>query len=116
MATDRGKTICKKLKRIRKEIAIINDIVLKQTICTNNEPCIGTCPICEAELLYLEQELDKKRNNGFEYKDYVVISEYDIENIKGEIVLIVEGNAQNFKLTTPDDLALAKLIIGNDDV
>ncbi|MBO5630273.1 MAG: hypothetical protein J5965_14495 [Aeriscardovia sp.] len=66
MATDRGKTICKKLKRIRKEIAIINDIVLKQTICTNNEPCIGTCPICEAELLYLEQELDKKRNNGFE--------------------------------------------------
>lgn len=54
MATDRGKTICKKLKRIRKEIAIINDIVLKQTICTNNEPCIGTCPICEAELLYLE--------------------------------------------------------------
>ena len=34
----------------------------------------------------------------------------------GYRVLIVEGSAQNFKLTTPDDLALAKLIIGNDNV
>ena len=66
MATDRGKSICIKLKQIRKEIAKKNDIVLKQTICTNNEPCIGTCPLCEAELLYLEQEVDKKRSKGCE--------------------------------------------------
>ena len=59
----------------------------------------------------LKQALQEAFNKGFKVTD-----DSSAMEMCGYKVLIVEGNAQNFKLTTPDDLALAKLIIGNDDV
>ncbi|MBO7134703.1 MAG: hypothetical protein J6W06_11185 [Bacteroidales bacterium] len=55
-----GKNICKYLKEVRKNIAAENNIPLEQTECTYKGECLGTCPHCEAEVQYIEQELAKK--------------------------------------------------------
>lgn len=55
-----GKNICKYLKEVRKNIADENNIPLEQTECTFEGECNGTCPHCEAEVEYIEQELSKK--------------------------------------------------------
>jgi len=59
-----GKSKCKILKEIRREIARNNDIAFVTSECTFQGDCTGTCPKCEAELRYLEQELEKRRRTG----------------------------------------------------
>ena len=59
-----GKNKCKILKEIRREIARNNDIEFITSECTFQGDCTGTCPKCEAELRYLEQELDKRQRTG----------------------------------------------------
>lgn len=41
-----------------------NDIPLETRECTHEGDCRGTCPYCEAEVRYLEQELSKRRSLG----------------------------------------------------
>ena len=60
----RGKQTCKILKEIRKQIAEENDIDLVISECTYQGDCLGTCPKCEAELRYLERELEKRQRLG----------------------------------------------------
>jgi hypothetical protein len=60
----RGKNKCKILKQIRQKIADENDIPYVTRECTYQGECRGTCPKCEAELRYLEQELEKRRRLG----------------------------------------------------
>ncbi len=60
----RGKEKCKALKEIRKQIAEKNDIAYIVSECSYQGECKGTCPKCEAELRYLERELEKKKNIG----------------------------------------------------
>jgi len=60
----RGKTTCKILKDIRKQIAANNDIAFITSECKYQGDCTGTCPKCEAELRYLEEELHKRRQLG----------------------------------------------------
>ena len=55
-----GKDKCKLLKEIREEIARENDIEFESEECTFEGDCSGTCPKCEEELRYLENEIDKK--------------------------------------------------------
>ena len=52
-----GKDICKELKAVRRKIAEENGIELEIPECTYNGPCKGTCPRCESEVRYLENEL-----------------------------------------------------------
>ena len=59
-----GKSKCKILKQIRREIARQNDIEYVTSECKFQGNCTGTCPKCEAELRYLESELEKRRNAG----------------------------------------------------
>ena len=59
-----GKSKCKVLKDIRKKIAEDNDIAYVTSECQYQGECSGTCPKCEAELRYLEEELTKRRNLG----------------------------------------------------
>lgn len=59
-----GKEKCKYLREIRKKIALENDIALVTNECTFKGECKGTCPKCEAEVRYLERELDKRRSLG----------------------------------------------------
>ena len=60
----RGKQTCKILKEIRKQIAEENDIKLVIEECTYKGDCLGTCPKCEAEVRYLERELEKRQRMG----------------------------------------------------
>ena len=60
----RGKQTCKILKEIRKQIAAENDIELITSECTHKDDCAGTCPKCEAEVRYLERELEKRQRLG----------------------------------------------------
>lgn len=59
-----GKSKCRVLKEIRREIARNNDIEFITSDCTFQGECTGTCPKCEAEVRYLEQELAKRRRAG----------------------------------------------------
>ena len=60
----KGKEKCKALKEIRRRIAEQNDIEYAVRECSHKGDCKGTCPRCEAEVLYLERELEKRRSLG----------------------------------------------------
>lgn len=59
-----GKSKCKILKDIRRQIAQDNEIEYIATECKFQGECSGTCPKCEAELRYLEDELRKRQAMG----------------------------------------------------
>ena len=59
-----GKDKCKILKEIRAEIAKKNDIEWVVKECTHQGECKGTCPRCESELRYLEEQLQKRQSLG----------------------------------------------------
>lgn len=60
----KGKSICKVLKAIRKQVADANDIKYEPRECHHQGDCRGTCPACEAEVKYIEQQLDLRRQLG----------------------------------------------------
>jgi len=59
-----GKSKCKILKDIRRQIAEDNDIEYVTSECKFQGECSGTCPKCEAELRYLEDELRRRQAAG----------------------------------------------------
>ncbi|MCR4649743.1 MAG: hypothetical protein K5776_11770 [Lachnospiraceae bacterium] len=59
-----GKEKCKALKEIRRKIAENNDIYYAVEECQHKGDCKGTCPKCEAELRYLERELERRAALG----------------------------------------------------
>ena len=59
-----GKQKCKILKEIRQRIADENDIPYVTRECSYQGDCTGTCPRCESELRYLEQQLENRRRQG----------------------------------------------------
>ena len=59
-----GKSKCKILKDIRRQIAAENDIAYVTSECKHKGDCAGTCPKCEAEVRYLEEELRKRQLSG----------------------------------------------------
>ena len=60
----RGKRTCKILKEIRQQIADNNEIEYITSECHFQGECKGTCPKCEEEVRYLENELNKRRQLG----------------------------------------------------
>lgn len=60
----RGKQTCKILKEIRRQIAEANDIEFVTSECRYKGDCLGTCPKCEAEVRYLEQQLRSRQLMG----------------------------------------------------
>ena len=60
----KGKQRCKILKEIRQRIAESNDIEFITSECKHQGDCLGTCPKCEAEVRYLERELERRRRLG----------------------------------------------------
>ncbi|MBR4133096.1 MAG: energy transducer TonB, partial [Bacteroidales bacterium] len=61
---ERGKEICRILKEIRKQIAKANDIEFVTAECRHKGDCAGTCPKCESEVRYLEEQLERRRRLG----------------------------------------------------
>lgn len=60
----KGKRTCKILKEIRRQIAEANDIEYVVEECQYKGDCLGTCPKCEAEVRYLEQQLQQRQLLG----------------------------------------------------
>ena len=60
----KGKNTCKILKEIRRQIAEANDIEYIVEECQYKGDCLGTCPKCEAEVRYLEQQLYQRQLLG----------------------------------------------------
>ncbi len=60
----RGKHTCKILKEIRRQIAEANGIELVTSECQYKGDCLGTCPKCEAEVRYLEDQLRRRSLAG----------------------------------------------------
>lgn len=60
----RGKQTCKILKEIRRQIAEANGIEFATSECRYKGECIGTCPKCESEVRYLEQQLRSRSLTG----------------------------------------------------
>ena len=52
------------LKTIRKQIADANEIKYEPRECHHQGECRGTCPACEAEVRYIERQLDIRRQLG----------------------------------------------------
>ncbi|WP_232211112.1 membrane receptor RagA [Prevotella conceptionensis] len=59
-----GKNICAALKQVRKRVADTNGITYAPKECHFEGNCNGTCPACEAEVRYLEHQLDLLRKTG----------------------------------------------------
>ena len=59
-----GRRKCEILKELRKHIAQENGITYAPAECNFEGECPGTCPKCEAELQYLQSEIDKKKVTG----------------------------------------------------
>jgi len=60
----RGKKICNALRDVRRQIALANDIPYETTDCHHEGECQGTCPKCEAEVRYIENQLSLRRAAG----------------------------------------------------
>ena len=88
-----GKNKCKILKEIRREIARNNDIDFVTSDCTFQGDCTGTCPKCEAELRYLEQELGKRQRTG------KVVA---VAGIAAALVVTATGCKESIFDTTPE--------------
>ena len=61
---EKGKRTCNVLKAVRLQIAKANEIKFEPHECHHEGPCAGTCPACEAEVKYLEQQLVIRRMLG----------------------------------------------------
>jgi len=59
-----GRKVCNTLKEIRRQIADKNEIEYSTTDCHFEGECQGTCPKCESEVKYLENELRKRTQLG----------------------------------------------------
>lgn len=59
-----GKHICKTLKMIRHQVAQANDIPYEPTECHHQGDCSGTCPKCEQEVRYIEDQLVLRQTFG----------------------------------------------------
>lgn len=74
-----GKEKCRLLRDIRRKIAQDNDIPFPQEECRYaGDDCTGTCPMCDEELLYLEQKLRQKRRES----KHLNIYRYDAEFLR----------------------------------
>lgn len=61
-----GKEKCNLLRQIRKEIARTNGIEYLTSECDyQGNDCPGTCPKCDAEVRYLESELNRRAAMGY---------------------------------------------------
>ena len=65
---DKGRTICKVLKDVRQKIANENGISYHPEECHHKGECVGTCPGCEKEIRYLEEQLKNKQHSGLGLK------------------------------------------------
>ena len=99
----RGKRICRILKEIRRQIAEANDIEFVTSECKFQGDCLGTCPKCEAEVRYLEEQLERRRMLG----KAVLLA--------GISMNVFTSNAMTAVVPTADYQRVDTTILNNDD-
>ena len=105
----RGKRTCRILKEIRRQIAEANDIEYVVEECQYKGDCKGTCPKCEAEVRYLEEQLHQRQILG---KAVMVagLSLGVISNAMAQDVSVVETSS-NPTVSVPTKKVTGKYII-----
>ena len=63
-----GRQKCNLMRQIRKKIAEVNDITYLSAECNNDGYCLGTCAKCDAEISYLDEQLNRKVKSGSEIR------------------------------------------------
>ena len=76
----RGKDICKTLKGIRQQIADANNIRYQPCECHHEGDCFGTCPACEQEIRYIENQLKERSHKGIKHEGYWYCCKYLCHN------------------------------------
>lgn len=104
----KGKEKCRALKEIRRQIAEKNDIPYAVSQCSHQGDCKGTCPKCEAELRYLEQELAVRKNLG----KAVAIAGISIGACSTLTACAPIEAAQNAAIPSPIELPAGEVQIG----
>lgn len=61
---NKGRKTCEELKRIRKQLANDNGISYCPSECKFEGECSGTCPKCDSEIRYIENELALRQLAG----------------------------------------------------
>ena len=64
----KGKKTCEVLRAVRKRVADLNGIQYVPAECTHEGDCIGTCPACERERQYVEEQLSLRAMAGHTLK------------------------------------------------
>lgn len=73
-----GKDKCDTLRTIREKIAYYNDIEYEPAECHHTGPCSGTCPVCDEEIRYLNEEIKKKIARG----EYIYVYNLDLGDLE----------------------------------
>ena len=73
-----GREKCDKLREIRRKIADANGIDFELAECHHTGPCLGTCPVCDEEIKYLDEQLQKKKARG----EVIVLNGLAADDIK----------------------------------
>lgn len=71
-----GKELCNYLRTLRMELAVANGIEYQPRKCTHNGPCAGTCPQCDEEIQFLNEELSKIPQNQ---RVYPTVQKYETD-------------------------------------
>ena len=70
-----GKRICNLLREKRIQLAEANGIIFDSAECPSIGACAGTCPKCDEELRYLQQEIEKIPEEKRVYPKFDVLEE-----------------------------------------
>ena len=115
---DKGRAICKVLKDVRQKIATENGISYHPEECHHKGECVGTCPGCEKEIRYLEEQLKNKQHSGLGLKVAGIAAGVCVTvlpmaaMVQTESKISLEANPQLIK---QDSIKVVDLTNGNPD-
>jgi hypothetical protein len=85
-----GKEKCEILRNIRKEVADRYGLDYKPTKCKHQGDCSGTCPKCDAELKYLQRQLESRGITDIDLTNiHIEMSDNDTVALSEEDFMIV---------------------------
>ena len=100
------------MRMIRAELAAQYQIPLHQELCDNpDDDCLGTCPMCEQELRYLEDAIEEKERNGYIVQHRLL--EEDALKFQRDALLLEEA-LDSLSLDTYEDDDLTGYVVYED--
>ena len=115
---EKGRAICKVLKDVRQKIANENGISYHPEECHRKGECTGTCPGCEKEIRYLEEQLKNKQHSGLGLKVAGIAAGVCVTvlpmaaMVQADSKISLEANPQLIK---QDSIKVVDLTNGNPD-